>query len=88
MTIYSRVITRRQSINRFGKIGYVPYVEYFGIDEFPSVEDKEFIASMNKGKRILFMPSMDCEFHSKYPKARVMTINTRTLYDSRLNDVI
>jgi len=48
MKYYERHLTKREAINRFGKIGYVPYVEYvktLNIDKF------------NKGKRIKFEES-------------------------------
>ena len=33
MKYYRRVITRRVPVNDFGKLGYVPYVEYVKTDD-------------------------------------------------------
>ena len=50
MLYFKRVVTRREPINRYGKIGYVPYVEYF------KTNDEDFIRRANFGKKIRFEP--------------------------------
>lgn len=50
MKYYERTITKREPINKFGKMGYKPYVEY--------VKTKS-IEKYNKGKRILFEIASD-----------------------------
>ena len=45
MKYYEREITKREAINHFGKLGYVPYIEYVKTND---------IAPFNKGKRIHF----------------------------------
>lgn len=49
MEYYERITTRREPINRFGKLGFVAYVEYF------KTNSEEFVTRVNKGKRIKFM---------------------------------
>lgn len=46
MKYYSRIVTKREAINRFGKLGYVPYLEYVKTND---------ISKFNKNKRILFV---------------------------------
>ena len=46
MKYYSRIVTKREKINRFGKLGYVPYLEYVKTND---------IDKFNKRKRILFV---------------------------------
>lgn len=46
MKYYSRIVTKREAINRFGKLGYVPYLEYVKTND---------ISEFNKNKRILFV---------------------------------
>lgn len=48
MKYYERTITKREAINRFGKLGYVAYTEYF------KTNDEKFVEKMNKGKKIKF----------------------------------
>lgn len=50
MKYYERKITKRESINRFGKMGYVAYVEYVKTND---------ISSYNKGKRVYFEESVN-----------------------------
>lgn len=45
MKYYSRIVTVREKINRFGKLGYVPYLEYVKTNE---------VEKFNKRKRIKF----------------------------------
>lgn len=53
MKYYSRTVTHREAINRFGKLGFVPYVEMFKANR-DSVADE-----LNKGKRIRFTETTD-----------------------------
>lgn len=48
MKYYERKITKREAINRFGKMGYVPYTEYF------KTSNEKFVDTMNKGKKVRF----------------------------------
>lgn len=53
MKYYQRTVTKREPINRFGKLGYVPYVEHVKTND---------ITPYNKGKRILFEETKDKSF--------------------------
>jgi len=48
MLYFKRVTTRRVPINRYGLLGYRPYVEYF------KTTDEDFIRRANYGKRVRF----------------------------------
>lgn len=52
---YERTVSRRETINKFGKIGYVFYDEYFKTDR------EEFLESQNYCKKIKF-----CEVPCSY----------------------
>lgn len=45
MKLYYRTITKREIINRFGKLGFVPYLQMVKTDD---------ITPFNKGKRIKY----------------------------------
>lgn len=53
MKYYARIVTRREAINRFGKLGFVPYVEMVKVNKESVIED------LNKGKRIRFAETPD-----------------------------
>lgn len=61
MWIYTRLITKREPINRFGKLGFVLYRQIVKTDD---------IEPFNKGKRIRFEPSMNMREHEKYMDIR------------------
>lgn len=48
MIYAQRVVTKREPINRFGKLGFVSYKQYFKTDK------ESFFADQNNGKRIRF----------------------------------
>lgn len=48
MKYYSREVTQREAINRFGKLGFVLYVKFF------KTNNDEVVEKFNKGKRIRF----------------------------------
>ena len=48
MIYAERVITKREPVNRFGRLGYVPYIQYFKTDK------ESFLANQNKGKKVRF----------------------------------
>lgn len=50
MKYYSREITERKAVNRFGRLGYVQVAEYVKTNS---------IDAFNKGKRIKFVESAD-----------------------------
>lgn len=53
MKYYARKITKREAINRFGKLGFVPYIQAFKTN-------KEQVAEQfNKGKKIKFTITED-----------------------------
>jgi hypothetical protein len=53
MKYYSRTITKREAINRFGKLGFVPYVEMF------KTNNEKVYEQMNKSKRVRFYETTD-----------------------------
>lgn len=53
MKYYSREVTQREAINRFGKLGFVLYVEFF------KTNNDEVVEKFNKGKRIRFSETED-----------------------------
>lgn len=55
MKYYAREVTRREVINRFGKIGTPLYVEFF------KTNSDKVVAEYNKGKRIKFTETQDKE---------------------------
>lgn len=48
MLYFKRVVTRRVPINRYGLLGYRPFVEYF------KTNDEDFIRRANFGKKVRF----------------------------------
>ena len=59
MKYYSREITKREPVNRFGKIGFVLYTQYVKTND---------INRFNKGKRIKFEENADARkylYHKK-----------------------
>ena len=59
MKYYSRQITKREAINRFGKLGFVLYTQYVKTND---------IEKFNKGKRIRFVENADARkylYHKK-----------------------
>ena len=50
MKYYERTITKREAINRFGKLGFVPYIERVKTNH---------IEEFNKGKKIHFKETND-----------------------------
>lgn len=68
MKYYARVTTKREAINRFGKLGYVPYVEMLKTNK-PAVLDE-----MNKGKRIKFTETTDKKLIAILRKGAVDTV--------------
>jgi len=48
MKYYERTVTRREKINHFGKLGYVPYIEFF------KTNDEKFLADANYRKQVKF----------------------------------
>lgn len=48
MIYAERTITKREPINRFGRLGFVAYGQYFKTDK------ESFLAEQNKGKRVRF----------------------------------
>jgi hypothetical protein len=55
MKYYSREITHREAINRFGKIGFVLYIEAF------KANNEKNVAEANRGKRIKFEETTNAE---------------------------
>lgn len=53
MKYYSREITKRESINRFGKLGFIPYIEYIKTND---------IEKYNKNKKIKFSEISDKKY--------------------------
>lgn len=48
MKYYERTVSRREPINKFGRIGYVFYCEYFKTDS------EEFLEAQNYYKKVKF----------------------------------
>lgn len=69
MKYFIRKVTRREAINRFGKIGYPSYFEYF------KTNDEDFIRRANAGKRIRFEPVKR--------EARFLHIEANKIYEER-----
>lgn len=68
MKYYSREVTHREKINRFGKIGTPLYVEYFKANSDKTVEE------FNKGKRIKFTETTDKEIIKELRKGEINKI--------------
>ena len=52
-----RRITKREPINKYGRLGFVPYIQYFKTDK------QAFFDQQNKGKRVKFEKvSRDAKF--------------------------
>lgn len=68
MKIYKREITKREEINRFGKLGFVRYVEYVRTDN---------IEPFNYRKRNRFYVTND-------PAAQMMTVVPDQVYSRKV----
>ena len=53
MKYYSREVTHREAINKFGKLGTPLYVEFF------KTNNEKVVDNFNKGKRIKFAETED-----------------------------
>ena len=71
MKYYSRTVTRRQAINRYGKLGFVPYSEFFKTD------NEKFIEKMNKGKKVKFE---ECQKEKKF-----IHIEKNKIYEEKID---
>lgn len=68
MKYYSRTITKREAINRFGKLGFVPYIEMF------KTNDVKVYEQMNKGKRVRFAEVIDKKLIKMLRSSKANTI--------------
>ena len=68
MKYYSREVTRREPVNRFGKIGTPLYVEFF------KTNSEKFLEEMNKGKRIRFVETSDKALVKKLRSGKINTV--------------
>lgn len=72
MIYAERTITKREPINRFGKLGFVAYKQYFKTDK------ESFFAEQNKGKRV--------RFESVKRDAKFLHIEKNRIYEERVSE--
>lgn len=70
MIYAQRIVTKREPINRFGRLGFVPYMQYFKTDK------ESFFADQNKGKRV--------RFDSVKRDKKFMHIEKNKIYEERM----
>lgn len=57
MKYYTRTVSRREPINKYGKLGYPRYEEFF------KTNDESFLNKMNYGKKIKFKECANGEIY-------------------------
>lgn len=83
--IYSREITARGAINKYGKLGYFLQVEYFIIAE---EEEANAVKLFNKGKHIKFTKIDKLDFEARYHfKIDLEGSSTSLIYKQKLHNI-
>lgn len=80
VVLYSREITRRVAVNRFGKMGYQSYIEFVAVSDCHSENE---IADYNKRKRIKFTRERDPKYIAM-PAAQLALATPYIVFDEPL----
>lgn len=71
MKYYSREVTRREAINKYGRLGCVLYVEYVKLNK------ESELAELNKGKRIRFEETSNKELIRELRKGEINKVYSK-----------